>query len=378
MTVSRIGGSGVKLSPNYPARNATSSTSSSTLGAGPITLAGGEGMLIPSGQYTVMPGEYSQVQLIDPISGLWRNIAARPGVPRQVFSDGANYRLINLSGCAVGAYITNVGSAYTSAPTVTASSGSSAWTAVVGGAINTSVTITTAGAGWNYAPILVFDSPPSGGVQATAYCTISAGAINAVTVINQGAGYTSVPTITILPDPREASASTPGPTTASVLTAALTGSGTITAVVCTNHGTALTAVPTLAFSGGGGSSAAATAVMCFSATGFTVGNGGAVYGNAQPFLVTAAGGVVAGTAGAVVNPQLDRKLFVPRTAFITGTSEAGGAVTATGAVIQDGGLFQAVPTGFVTASGTSALPTTTAIVTITVGATVDTSFIYPT
>ncbi len=382
MAVNRMGGGGIKLVPNFqlPIRVGSVSGNTSgfvTQGAGPLSLAAGEVYSIPSGDYMVQPGPYTFLQVKDPITSIWRLMNTTPGVSRVLHSDGANYRLANISGTAVGAYITNVGSAYTSAPTVTASAGSSAWTAIVGGAINTTITITTAGTGYNFAPTLVISSPPAGGVQATATCTISGGVINAVTVVNQGAGYTVAPTVTVLPDPREATATTPGPATVGVLTSALTGSGTITAVVCTDNGTALTAVPTFTFTGGGGASAAATAVMAFAATGFTVDNGGAVYGNAQPFLVTAAGGVVAGTAGAVVNPALDKKLFNPRTGFITGTSTAGGAVTATGAVVQDGGLFQAIPSGFVTAAGTSALPTTTAIVTIAVGGVSDASFIYP-
>ena len=175
-----------------------------------------------------------------------------------------------------------------------------------------------------------------------------------MTVVDQGAGYTKAPTITIVPSPYEATASTPGPTTPGVLTvnATLTGAGTITAVICTNPGTPVTSVPTLTISGGGGASGAATAIMCFTATGFTVGNGGAVYGNAQPFLVITGGGIVTTAAGAVVNPSIGSNWFTPRQASISGTSSAGGAVTATGLSINDGGLFMAVPQGFVLASGT--------------------------
>ncbi len=117
--------------------------------------------------------------------------------------------------------------------------------------------------------------------------------------------------------------------------------------------------------------------MNWVATGFTVDTAGAVYGNAQPFLVTAVGGIAGGTAGATVNPSIGKNLLKPRTSFITGTSTAGGAVTATGLVVVDPGLFASVPTGFVTAAGTAALPTTTAIVTITVGGVTDTVQIQP-
>lgn len=364
MAATRQAGPGMGLTPRplVPGNpNVLSNQNAFSTYVNSFALGSGETQVIPAGQWYVTTGPYSFTQTKDPITGLWRTMAQTPNVQRFVNSDGVNVRVANLSGCAIGAFITNVGSGYTSAPTVTASAGSSAWTAIVGGAINTTVTITTAGAGYSHKPILLIEPPPAGGVQATAVAAVTAGAISSVTVIDQGAGYTSAPGITVVPDPRDTV------TTPAVLTTALTGSGTITAILCTDQGTPLTAVPTLTISGGGGASGAATAVMCFAGTGFTVDNGGAVYGNAQPFLVTAAGGRVAGAAGAVVNPSTGVGLLTPRTGFITGTSTAGGAVTATGAVVEDGGLFSRVPTGFVTAAGTAALPTTTAIVTITVG-----------
>ena len=342
------------------------------------SIPAGSVEIVPAGQFYITTGPYSQIQALDPISGLWRQLSPFNSAVQFVNSDGVNVRIANLTGTAVGGYVTNVGSGYTSAPVVTASAGGSAWTAIVGGAINATVTITTAGAGYNYTPRLVISAPPVGGIQATATCTISGGAINAVTVVNQGAGYLTAPTIQVIADPRDALAATPGPTTTAVLTvnATLAGAQTITAVVCTNQGTVLTAVPTLTFTGGGGSSAAATVVMCFAATGFTVGAGGAAYGNAQPFGVITTGGIVAGSAGAVVNPYIANGMFTPRQANMSGVSTSGGAVTATGLVVNDPGLFQAVPSGLVLAGG-SGLATTVAQVTITVGGVADTVTLQP-
>lgn len=370
MAATRQGGAGIGLPANYPLWRAGSQL---TVGAGPVAMPGGTFMLVPPGQYAITCGAYTFLQVKDPTTGQWRALAQSSNQTRYVSSDGTNYRVANLTGCAVGALITNVGSGYTSDPTVSASAGSSTWDAIVGGAINSTITITTAGAGYTHAPLLLFDPPPAGGVQATAYATVSAGAIATVVVTNQGAGYTVAPTCYVIPNPLDTI------TTQAVLTvnATLAGSGTITAILCTDPGIPVTAVPTLTISGGGGASGAATAVMCFAATGFSIDNAGAVYGNAQPFLVQANGGVVAGTPGAVVNPQFDKGILTPRTAFITGTSTAGGAIQTTGSVIQDAGLFQAVPQGFVLPAGTGALPTTTAIVTITVGARIDTVVIQP-
>ena len=346
-------------------------------GINTIDLAAGEYMYIPSGTYEVTPGPYTQLQFRDPITGAWRSQQSVGNSSRVVGSDGYNWRLANLTGCAIGAFITNVGSGYTSAPTVTASAGASTWTPIVGGAINATVTITNAGAGYGYPPILFISPPPAGGIQATAHCTLSGGTIGSVVVDNQGAGYAVAPTILVFPDPRDVASGAITTTAVLTVNATLAGAGTITGLLVGNHGTPLTAVPTLSFTGGGGSSAAATAVMCFTATGFTVGTGGAAYGNAQPFLVITGGGIVGGSAGATINPQLSSNLTTPRQANISGTSTAGGAITATGAIVNDGGLFQAVPQGFVIASGTGALPTTTGIVTITVGGVTDYSLLQP-
>lgn len=376
MSLNAQRGAGMALPYKYPIfnRNKSGGAGDSQVGAGPISLASGESMLLPRGQYMLQIGPYSALQMKDPITGTWRLIDT--AAPRTIFvsSDGFNYRVINISGCAVGALITNAGSGYTSAPTITPSAGSSTWQAIVGGAINTTVTVTTAGSGYTYPPLLKISAPPLGGVQATAIAVMSAGAISSVTVLNQGAGYTVAPTIEVIPDPRD----TTGSGAVLTVNATLAGSGTITGILNTDPGTVLTAVPTLAFSGGGGSSAAATAIMCFAATGVTSGANGAGYGNAQPIGIITTGGIVAGTA-AGTNPELDKGMFVPRQANISAVSSAGGTFTSTeasAAVVNDPGRFQSVPSALVIAGG-SGLATTVAQATITVGGVSDTNYLYP-
>ncbi len=325
-----------------------------------IALGSGQTQLVPPGQWMITTGLYTWVQFKDSITSKWRTIAQTPNVPQYITSDGQNFRIANLTGCALGAHITNVGSGYTSAPTVTASSGSSTWLAIVGGAISGTVTVTTAGAGYTHKPTLFIEPPQSStGVQATAVVSVSAGALSTVTVIDQGAGYTSAPRITIIPDPRDTI------TTEGLLTTTLTGSGTITAVLCTDHGTPLTAVPTLSFSGGGGASAAATAVMCFTATGFTITNAGVAYGASVPVLIQVADGRITTAAGTVVNPSIGVGILNPRNGSAIVISEAGGTIAAT-PTIQDGGLYTKVPTAFFTGSA-STPATTTAVATVTVG-----------
>lgn len=304
-----------------------------------------------SGQYLVNIGPYLTVQYYDAVLQIWRDLANN-GAPMFVSSDGTNYRVANTTGTPVGAIITNAGSGLTNGfntVTVTPSAGSSTWNTIVGGGINTTVTITTAGSGYTKPPILQFNPPSSQGstpyVLPTAICTISAGAIASVTVINQGAGLVAAPTITVI--------NQPGDTTGSggVLTvnSTLAGSGTLLWMAPATQGTGLTAVPTFTFSPA--STIAATAIMNFTVTGISVTAGGAGYGNAQPFAVLTAGAQVAGSA-ANTNPLFDKKSIFPRNVSIQGTSTAGGAITATGLVIADAGYgFQAVPNLFILAGG---------------------------
>ena len=335
-----------------------------------LTLAGAQAYLIPSGQYLASTGLYTAIEWYDSNAGLWR-VVNWNGTSRYILSDGTNWRLINRTGCPVGAVVTNKGSAYTSAPAVAVSAGGSVWKAIVGGSINTTVTVTTAGL-YNYVPTLIFSPPPAGGITASGIAVLSAGAINSVTVTNAGAGYVTAPTVTIVPDPRETAAG------GGVLTVntTLANSGSITGVVCTDPGTAaVTTLPTLTFSGGGGASAAATVMMNWTVTGITVGTAGAAYGNAQPFLIESGSFLNTATATNTI-PAIEKNIAFGRPFYGEGVSTAGGATTATGFVISDAGYgFQNVPNLFVTASGTAALPTTTAIITATVGATTDTSYL---
>lgn len=335
-----------------------------------ISLAAGNSYVLPAGMLQVHTGAVSVLQFKDPITGVYRDLGGAVCGPRMIRSDGFNYRIANLSGCAVGALITTAGSGYSSTtpPTVTVSAGSSKWSVIVGGANNSTVTITNGGSGYLYPPILLVDPPPAGGQQCTMTCTISSGAINAVTVTNQGAGYTAVPNIYVINDSRDTAGS------GAVLTAgALTGAGTVTGMICTDHGTAVTSVPTFTFSSG---SAAATMACAFAATGITVGAGGAAYGNAQPFGVITVGGQVSGTA-TLTNPEYQANIIGPvRQAVGSGTSTAGGAITATGFTFTDPGLFSAVPNGLVIAGG-SGLATTVGQVTITVGGVSDDNWVMP-
>lgn len=375
----RLGGAGIGLSvssglvpfPATPPIVASGLTNA-------ITLLPAAIFNIPAGTYFTVPGPVTSLQWLDPVSTQWRTINAQPGIfPHFIDSDGGNWRLANLTGTPVGALITNAGTGYTNGIgtavtglTITASAGASTWVPVVGGSINSAITITTAGTLYLFAPILVIDAPPPGGIQATATCTISAGAINAVTVTNQGAGYTVAPTVTIVNDPRDTTGS------GGVLTvnATLAGSGTLTAMYPSAPGTVLTAVPTFTFAPA--STTAATAIMNFTVTAYalaTAGSGGAGHVGTPQIIST--GLIVAGTRAAnTAGPINDTQLTFPRPARIS-TVLSAGAIIATGQVVEDPGFgIQVAPTAIVQESPNSTL-TAAATLTLTVGGTTDTSWL---
>jgi hypothetical protein len=338
-------------------------------------LQAGECMLIPAGAWW-MSSKYSSVQVLDPVSGEWTWAGDAGQSMRRIESDGVNFRIANQTGCAIGSVITNAGTLYTSAPTVTASSGASIWQAIVGGAISTSVTVTAGGSGYVYPPLVQISAPPSPGRQAAAICTLSGGAVSTVTVSDQGAGYTSAPTITFQNDPREGLNSLSTGSNAAA-TATLTGAGTITGLILLDHGTPLTAVPTLAFSGGGGSAAAATVLMDFTITGYSVTTAGAAYTTlavAGAVEISGVGGFVT-TTPAYTNSDFERARLRRRRASILAPTTTGGGITATGAIVDDGGHYEAIPTVII--GGNTAIITTPALVVPAVGGVTDVIALFP-
>jgi hypothetical protein len=369
MAFPRIGGAGIPLNVGMgigPPGGAAAGLTNA------MTLLPGKRWVIPAGVYAVDLDLVSNIEFLDPVTGIWRVMSAAYGDGHTVVnSDGANFAIANMTGFPVGGLITNAGSGYTNgigaAATglaITPSAGGSTWVPIVGGALATAVTITAAGSGFTFAPHLIIDAPPNGGFQATATCTISAGAINAVTVINQGAGYVAPPKITIVNDVRDLTAAGgPGQVnTQAVLTAALTGSGTLTGMypAATGQGTVLTAVPTFTFSPA--STTAATAIMNFAVTSYTQTAGGTAYGTSA--VVTSANHTVAG-ASVLANPMHTTQLTTPRPCRIV-AGLSGGALTTANQVVEDSGSgIQVVPILGVQAYG--AIATAVATATANVG-----------
>lgn len=360
-----------------------------------------------TGQYQVFLGNYTTLQVYDQGAQYWRTVAVgSPSSEVQTISaDGFNYRLANTTGCPVGALITNAGSGGTNGfygyqsfgPgqgsqvtiqngvvtsgntvfTITPSAGGSQWNAIIGGAINTTISFSgtvyqngpfggtgtsvaaSAGSGYSKPPIIVFYPPSNQGQQPyilpTAVCAISGGAISSVTVTNQGAGLLGLPGIVVIPQPGDTTGggAVLGWTSGN---SAQVGSGTLLAMWPVYYGTALTAVPTFTFAGTGNPSPSATAIMNFSVTGFSGGTGGSGYTTGA-----FSGGIVSGSA-ANTNPLYDKLLSVPQ--FPPFAVAAAGTPSLSGP--YGGANIQAVPT-FTPLGGSGA-----SAVTVTVGGQNDT------
>ena len=373
-----------------------------TGGALTLPLKGAQYAFIPAGDWIVQAGSYSNVQVWDQQSYLWRYLTGFDQVPYMISSDGTNYRVINTTGAPIGACITNKGSAtpangfygfnqagspvtiINGATTQAASAvltattpNSGTWNLFVGGAVSTSVTITTAGTAYTVAPTILVIPPASQGAQpfipATVTCTISAGAINAVTVTNQGAGYVAAPTLMVVNAQGDLTGS------GAVLTPILLASSqnTVTAITQANPGNAAQAtVPSFTFSGTGSTGVAATVLMNLSIVSLAINAVGAAYGATQPTFTMAANTTALPTI-VLTNPAIELGLIGPSVQpVIESFSAAGGTMTASTAKVLFGGYgFYSVPTASV--YGLNSIQTTMATWTVTAGGNKDTLFLYP-
>ena len=210
--------------------------------------------------------------------------------------------------------LTNKGlQATLSAPTVSDITTGATYLAIVGGAINTH----RCRFQWRQQlhPIrlpFLFSAPGANGIQATGYATLTSGVVTSITVVDQGAGYVNPPTVTLTNDPREGLNNTTIGSGATAY-ATVTGAQTVTGVLVLDHGNPVTSIPTISFTGGGGSAAAATAIMCWALTGYTVTTSGTGYTGAVE--ITGLGGFPA-TVAAYLNPTTQANILRTRRASI--------------------------------------------------------------
>jgi hypothetical protein len=199
-----------------------------------------------------------------------------------VRADTQNHRnaVASPSGTVTAITLGSGGSGYTSAPTATLSSpqisGGVQATAVVNmaGSTVTSAAVATGGSGYTGTPTVTFTAPV-GGTAATGTVQVTDGAVTGITITSGGSGYTTAPTAVIT-----------GTGTGATVGAITLSATTVASITVTNGGTGYTSAPTVTLTGGGGSGAAATAVVT---------TGGVKINNENDYLVTYAAG--AGVVG---------------------------------------------------------------------------------
>lgn len=159
--------------------------------------------------------------------------------------------------------ITAAGTGYTSVPTVTLTGGGGAGATASALMSITSINVTAGGSGYTTAPVVNINSNGAG-YGATAVANLTGNVITSITVTNAGYGYSIAPSISF------------GFVAAgSGATASL--SMTVNEVLLTNAGSGYTSAPTVGFSGGGGTGAAAIALI--GGTQFIDGNGNGLFSN---------------------------------------------------------------------------------------------------
>lgn len=337
-----------------------------------IALQAGTTTLVPPGVQNLVLGKYTTLQTPDPITGIWRGIGGGQvgGSSIQVRSAGQNYRLANQTGCIIGVNVTTAGTGYTIPPTITSAS-KATFQAILGSVVS-SYTVTNGGSNYLYPPIVMVAAPPQPGIQATAYATLTAGVVTSITFIDEGAGYTNVPQVVLLNDPRD----TTGYNAQAV--ANLSGLGGVTAVVVTDFGNVVTgttspANPTLTIaSNDAGSGLVATSIMDWSITAYSVPSttSGAGF-QANGTWVT--GFADALTAGAYTNPTSQNGILKGRPGLIkAGLSST--AISATGQVLVDGGSYTQTPRPLIWTNG---VVTTAAAIQFSMGGQNDVSYITP-
>jgi len=193
------------------------------------------------------------------------------------------------------------GQGYTSNPTVVFSGGggsNAAATASITTSFVTQYNIVNGGSGYTVPPSISFPTVSPGQTVPVATTGISDGAVNQITVSNGGTGYTTAPTISF---------TNGGGGTGASATASVSG-GVVTAIYITNGGSGYTSAPTVNFAGGGGANAAA---YCTIANGVvssvTIVSEGTGYNVAPVVTVTPSTGILVSfsTTGTLPAPLQD-------------------------------------------------------------------------
>lgn len=216
----------------------------------------------------------------------FNGIGGQVAVP---YTAGSGYLYTNIpSGALQFVTVTNGGSGYTSAPSVSFSGGGGSGataTATIDSNSSTviGVTLTAEGSGYTSAPSVSFSGGGgsgasaisgisyfalsgsewarftavdlSGNLQSILKVTAVTSSVTSVVVTNGGSSYTSAPSVSF----------SGGGGSGAAATATLNGNA-VSSITMTSYGSGYTSAPSVSFSGGGGSGAAATAYITYKLT----------------------------------------------------------------------------------------------------------------
>jgi hypothetical protein len=240
------------------------------------------------------------------------------------------------TGIVSGLNLTNAGTGYSSAPTITLSAPqadggvqATATAQIVGGGV-TEITLSAAGTGFTGVPsVNIVPATGDTGTGAAATAVLSGAAVTGTTVTG-GSGY-STATVTF------SAPQVAGGTTATG-TAVLASRGVAT-IAITEGGDGYTVAPTITFTGGGGTGAVATATV----------SGGAI----TAISVTTAGTGYTSAPTVVITPDAGDTITTPAEATATLTTVAVASI----AIGNAGSGYTTAPTITITGDGTGATAT---------------------
>ena len=237
--------------------------------------------------------------------------------------------------------VTNEGSGYLNAPTVTIvdshpTPGTGAVAiAIIGKFTITDVTITNAGSGYLNPPTVTITGD---GVQAAATATIGTSTITSINLLTAGSGYLSAPTVTITGNGTDAEAT------------ATVGTSSVTGVTLTNQGSGYLNPPTVTITGDGTDASASATIGTFSIDTITLDTAGSGYLynptvniNGDGTNATASTTIGGSTVATVTLDEAGSGYLIPPTVTISGSGTDAtvistiGTSTVTDIIITNGG-----------------------------------------
>ena len=223
--------------------------------------------------------------------------------------------------------------------------------------IGINVTITNAGSGYTSAPTVTFSDPPTGTDVATGTAVLnSSGEVDSVTITNAGSGYTSAPTVTFSDPPTGTDVAT------GTVMFGFTSGGGISSITVDMAGSGYTSAPTVAFTGGGGTGASAIAVLGDEVVSVTIVPGsGYTSVPTVTFSAPSSGGVRAIGRAIILNGTLESiEIIVPGSGYTSApsieiTGGGGTGASATAELSQEVAFIRVTDPG----SGYTSVPTVT-------------------